>query len=121
MDNNAKAKVLAKTLDQATTKFLENKKSPSRKVGEIDNRGSHFYLATYWAEALAAQTDDEELKNKFSGLASALVSDEDKIMNELNGAQGAPVELGGYYYPNDSKASDAMRPSETLNEALATL
>ena len=121
VDNNSKAKVLAETLDQATTKFLENKKSPSRKVGEIDNRGSHFYLATYWAEALAGQTDDAELKAKFTELANRLTENEATIVNELNSAQGSAIELDGYYYPNDDKAADAMRPSETLNEALATL
>ncbi|MDX2359914.1 MAG: NADP-dependent isocitrate dehydrogenase [Crocinitomicaceae bacterium] len=121
VDNNPKAKVLAETLDLATAKFLSNKKSPSRKVGEIDNRGSHYYLATYWAEAIANQTKDTELQSQFTNIASALMSNEDTIMNELNSAQGSAIELDGYYYPNDDKASDAMRPSETLNATLATL
>lgn len=121
VDNNAKAKILADTLDQATTKFLENKKSPSRKVGEIDNRGSHFYLAKYWAEALASQSEDKELSASFTDLARRLNENEDTIMKELNAAQGSPIELQGYYYPNDSKVADAMRPSETLNNAIATL
>jgi isocitrate dehydrogenase len=120
-DNNSKAKVLADTLDQATTKFLENKKSPSRKVGEIDNRGSHFYLATYWAEALAEQSEDTDLKTQFSEVASSLTSNEAAIMGELNGAQGKAIELDGYYYPNDDKAAAAMRPSTTLNEILASI
>lgn len=117
-DHNKKAKILAETLDEATTTFLENDKSPKRKVGEIDNRGSHFYLAMYWAQALAKQSEDAELKTKFTALATVLSSNETKIMDELNSAQGSPVDLGGYYYPDDVKAARAMRPSTTLNKAL---
>ena len=112
---NAKAQVLADTLDQAIAKFLDTNKSPSRKVGEIDNRGSHFYLALYWAQALADQTKDAELKARFNTLASQLTSNEAKINGELLAAQGKPVDLGGYYHPDFSKASKAMRPSATLN------
>lgn len=118
---NSKALILAKTLDEATTKFLENGKSPSRGVGEIDNRGSHFYLTMYWAEALANQNEDAELKEQFSGLAANLAANEAQIMRELNDAQGHPIDLGGYYYMNDEKASHAMRPSATFNTALNTL
>ncbi len=116
--NNPKAMVLAETLDEATEKFLANDKSPARKVGQIDNRGSHFYLAMYWAEALANQTKDAELAAHFVPLAKALTENEAKINEELIGAQGKPQNIGGYYFPNDELASSAMRPSETLNSAL---
>ncbi|HEU4580204.1 MAG TPA: NADP-dependent isocitrate dehydrogenase [Polyangiaceae bacterium] len=116
--NNAKAKVLAKALDQAIGLFLENNKSPARKVGEIDNRGSHFYLALYWARALAAQTEDGELAGKFAQLAKTLSDNEAKIDKELLAAQGKPVDLGGYYHFDDAKTSKAMRPSATLNAAI---
>ena len=116
---NKKAELLAKALDEATGKFLDNDKSPSRKVGEIDNRGSHFYLAMYWAEAMAAQDDDLELKTKFADLANKMMANESVIMNELNSAQGSPVDIGGYYLPNHEKTSAAMRPSKTLNGLLA--
>lgn len=119
--NNEKAQVLADALDEANAKFLANDKSPARKVGQIDNRGSHFYLATYWAEALAKQTKDAELASKFAGLAKALTEQEAKINEELIAAQGKAQEIGGYYYPNDELASKAMRPSETLNSALSSL
>jgi isocitrate dehydrogenase len=119
--NNEKAMVLAETLDVATEKFLANDKSPARKVGQIDNRGSHFYLAFYWAEALAAQAKDEELKTRFTPLAKALAENESKIEAELIGAQGKPQDIGGYYHPNDELATQAMRPSQTLNETLASL
>jgi len=119
--NNPKALVLAETLDAATEKFLANDKSPARKVGQIDNRGSHFYLALYWAEGLAAQTKDAELKARFTPLAKALAENEAKISGELIGAQGKPQTIGGYYHPNDDLASKAMRPSETFNTALANL
>ncbi len=115
---NAKAGVLAKTLDQAVEKFLENGRSPSRKVGELDNRGSHFYLALYWAEALAAQSDDAELQSKFKGIAEKMSAQQDQILEELNGAQGGKVDMGGYFQPNDEKTSAAMRPSATLNGIL---
>lgn len=119
--NNAKALILAETLDAATEKFLANDKSPARKVGQIDNRGSHFYLALYWAEALAAQTKDAGLQTRFTPLAKALAENEAKINEELIGAQGKPQNIGGYYNPNDALASAAMRPSETLNTTLASL
>lgn len=115
---NAKAQVLADALDVATEKFLANDKSPARKVGQIDNRGSHYYLALYWAEALAAQSDDAVLADKFADLAKALAENEAKINEELIGAQGQPQEIGGYYFPNDALASKAMRPSATFNAAI---
>jgi isocitrate dehydrogenase len=118
---NAKAQVLAETLDTAIGKILEFNRSPARKVGEIDNRGSHFYLALYWAQALAAQTKDKELQTRFKPLAETLTKNEAKINGELIGAQGKPVDLGGYYLPDFAKASAAMRPSATLNAALAAL
>lgn len=113
--NNDKAKVLAKTLDQAIEGILNNNKSPSRKVNELDTRGSHFYLALYWAQALAAQDDDAELKAHFTPIAEQLTANEDKIANELLEAQGKPVDLGGYYLNDPNKWSSAMRPSATLN------
>ncbi|MDA0147207.1 NADP-dependent isocitrate dehydrogenase [Vibrio sp. LaRot3] len=112
---NAKAQVLADALDKATGEFLDNNKSPSRKVGELDNRGSHYYLATYWAQALAAQTADADLAAEFAPIAQALASKEDAIVAELNGAQGVVGDLGGYYAPVFDKAAPLMRPSETLN------
>lgn len=118
---NAKAQVLADALDEANAKFLATDKSPGRKLGTIDNRGSHFYLAMYWAEALAAQSKDSDLKAKFSPLAEALLSNENKIVDELIGAQGKPQTIGGYYHPNNELATKAMRPSETLNAALASI
>ncbi|WP_427184476.1 NADP-dependent isocitrate dehydrogenase [Bordetella bronchialis] len=119
--NNTAARVLAKTLDEATGKFLDNDKSPARKVGGLDNRGSHFYLALYWAQALAAQTEDKALQAKFTGLAKALTDNEAKIVQELAAAQGKPQDIGGYYRPNADKTSQAMRPSATLNQALKQL
>ena len=113
--NNAVAKILADTLDQANAKFLESNKSPARKVGEIDNRGSHFYLALYWAQALAAQTADKKIADRFTKIAKDLSDNEKKIDGELLAAQGKPQDVGGYYHPNDAKASKAMRPSATLN------
>jgi isocitrate dehydrogenase len=113
--NNPRAKVLADTLDIGTSKYLSSNKEPSRKVNELDNRGSHFYLALYWAEALAAQDDDAELKAHFAPVAKALADNEATIVAELNGAQGAPVDIGGYYAPTAALASKAMRPSATLN------
>jgi isocitrate dehydrogenase len=118
---NAKAQVLADALDEANGKILDNNRSPARKVGEIDNRGSHFYLAMYWAQALAAQTKDKELQAKFAPLAKALTENEAKITAELIGAQGKPVDMGGYYHPDFNKTSGAMRPSATLNAALASI
>ena len=119
--NNAKALVLAETLDAATEKFLANDKSPARKVGQIDNRGSHFYLALYWAEGLAAQTKDTELQARFAPLAKALADNETQIVKELIDAQGKAENIGGYYHPNDDLAFKAMRPSATLNNALESL
>ena len=116
--NNAKAQVLTDTLDQANAKILENNKSPARKVGEIDNRGSHFYLALYWAQALAAQSSDKEIQARFTPLAKVLTDNETKINAELIAAQGKPVDMGGYYHPDFAKTSKAMRPSKTLNAAL---
>jgi isocitrate dehydrogenase len=116
-----KAKVLADTLDAANGKFLEHDKSPSRKVGGIDNRGSHFYLALYWAQALAEQSKDLELKALFTPVAVKLTAAEDVIIKELLAVQGKPVDVGGYYQPDDAKATAALRPSKTLNDILATL
>lgn len=116
--SNTKAAVLSEALNTANSKFLTNDKSPSRKVGELDNRGSHFYLAMYWAEALATQTKDEELKNKFMKLAQDLEANEAKIVEELNSAQGVKVDMGGYYFPSDEKVAKAMRPSATFNSIL---
>ena len=118
---NAKAAVLAETLDVANAKFLENDKSPARKVGEIDNRGSHFYLSLYWAQALAAQTKDAALQALFKPVAEALTANEQKIVGELIGAQGKKMDVGGYYHPSPAKCSAAMRPSDTLNAVLAKL
>ncbi|MBN2321303.1 MAG: NADP-dependent isocitrate dehydrogenase [Acidobacteria bacterium] len=112
---NEKASVLAETLDQAIGKFLENNKSPARKLGGIDNRGSHFYLAMYWAEALVAQSKDPELQARFAGIAKQMVENEEKINAELLGAQGQPVDMGGYYYFDTAKTSQKMRPSPILN------
>ncbi len=112
---NEKAQLLAETLDQANAKFLDNNRNPARKVGQIDNRGSHFYLALYWAEALAAQTKDKDLQTRFTAVAQQLGANEAKINEELIGAQGKPVDMGGYYHPDFDKTSKAMRPSATLN------
>ncbi|GAB2994181.1 NADP-dependent isocitrate dehydrogenase [Mycobacterium bourgelatii] len=116
---NKKAEILGKTLDSAIGKLLDNDKSPSRKTGELDNRGSQFYLAMYWAQELAAQTDDKELSEHFAKLADTLAKNEEKIVAELNEVQGKEVNIGGYYYPDEDKAAAVMRPSETFNEALA--
>ena len=119
--NNHKALLLATTLNQGIEKYLDNDKSPSRKVKEIDNRGSHFYLALYWAQALAAQTEDTEMKERFSKLATVLTENESKIANEILEVQGHPVDLHGYYKPDDETATKVMRPSETFNNALNAL
>lgn len=116
--SNKKANILAETLDDATTKFLMNDKSPSRKAGELDNRGSHYYLAMYWAEELAAQDKDPELKELFAPIAKELAANEATIVNELNSVQGKPMDIGGYYLPDEAKANAAMRPSNTLNGIL---
>ena len=109
------------TLDEAIAKFLESNKSPSRKVNEIDNRGSHFYLAMYWAEAMATQNQDPRLKEKFAQLFNTLIENEDKINEEMLAAQGGPIDVGGYYQPEPALASEAMRPSQTFNKALDVL
>jgi len=118
---NAKAKILSETLGEATGKFLDNDKSPSRKAGELDNRGSHFYLAMYWAEALAAQSDDTEIQQQFTAIAKQLSDNESTIILELNSVQGKPVDIGGYYLPSTKLTSAIMRPSATLNSILAAL
>jgi len=120
-NDNAKAKVLAKTLDDATEEFLDHKRSPSRKVGELDNRGSHFYLALYWAKALATQSKDLELKKQFSPISLALSNNEQKIINELNAIQGKTTNVGGYYLPNNEVAKKAMQPSITLNNIIKSI
>ncbi|MDQ1151025.1 NADP-dependent isocitrate dehydrogenase [Sphingobacterium zeae] len=119
--NNPKALVLAETLDEATEKFLANDKSPARRVGQIDNRGSHFYLTLYWTQALATQTKDAELAKKFATVANVLTENEAKINEELIAAQGRAQNIGGYYFPNDELATQAMRPSETLNNAISSI
>jgi isocitrate dehydrogenase len=121
VSGNARAQVLADTLDAATAKFLDNDKSPTRKLGQLDNRGSHFYLAFYWAEALAAQTKDLDLQSRFAKLATTLAANEQTIVHELNSVQGKAVDIGGYYRPDDAKATAAMRPSATFNAALAAV
>ena len=117
----AKAKVLAETLDEATGRFLENDKSPGRKLGMIDNRGSHFYLTLYWAQALSTQSQDAVLKDLFTPIARELTANEEKIVSELNAVQGKPVDVGGYYLPDEVKATAALRPSETFNTIIKTL
>jgi isocitrate dehydrogenase len=116
--NNTAGKILANALDRANGKFLEANKSPSRKVGELDNRGSHYYLALYWAQALAEQTEDKALQNRFRGIAQQLEANESKIMEELQQSEGKPVDIGGYYHPNPTMTSRAMRPSATFNAIL---
>jgi len=120
-NNNAKAKLLAKTLDAATGQLLDNNKNPSPKTGQLDNRGSQFYLALYWAQALAAQSEDAELASKFAPLAKALAEQESTIVAELAAVQGKPVDIGGYYMPDMAKLEAVMRPSATFNAALATV
>jgi isocitrate dehydrogenase len=115
------AKVLAAALDRATGIFLDEDRSPGRKLGTIDNRGSHFYLALYWAQELAKQTDDAALSAAFAPLAETLAAHEQTIVDELNAVQGKPADVGGYYLPDSEKASAVMRPSLTFNAALATL
>jgi isocitrate dehydrogenase len=119
--DNAKARVLAETLDRATETLLQENKGPARKVGQIDNRGSHFYLALYWAQELAKQTEDAELASAFASVAEKLTSDEQKINDELLAVQGSPADIGGYYRPDPEKTSAVMRPSTTFNQALASL
>jgi isocitrate dehydrogenase len=119
--DNAQAQVLADTLDRATGTFLNENKSPARRVGQIDNRGSHFYLAMYWAQELAAQSADAALAATFAGLAESLAANEETIAAELIAVQGSPADIGGYYRPDAAKTSAIMRPSATFNAALATL
>jgi isocitrate dehydrogenase len=119
--SNPQARVLGESLDRATGTLLETGRSPSRRVGELDNRGSHFYLALYWAQELAAQTDDAELAKVFAPVAEALTADEQLIVDELNAAQASPVDIGGYYQPDPAKVAAAMRPSDTLNTVLTRL
>jgi isocitrate dehydrogenase len=121
LTKNPKAAVLGEALDAAIGKFLENNKSPARKVGEIDNRGSHYYLAMYWAEALAAQSRDQDLRNRFTVVAKKLAENETKINGELIGAQGKPIDMGGYYHPDPKKVEPAMRPSQTLNAIINSI
>ena len=118
---NPETLVLAETLSQATGMILNEDKSPGRDVHQLDNRGSHFYLALYWARALAAQTKSPALQEKFRALTALLDSQESKILDELNAAQGAPCDIGGYYQPDPQKVADAMRPSETFNAAIASV
>ena len=121
VNNNEKARIIGEALDEATERLLANKKGPSRKVNELDNRGSHFYLSMYWAEELAKQDKDAELKARFSSVAKAMSSNEYKIVSELNDIQGSPMNIGGYYEPTDNLANAAMRPNETLNNILASI
>ena len=116
-----RAGVLAATLDKAIRAFLENDRSPARKLGQIDNRGSHYWLARYWATELAAQRDDAELADRFSDVATELAAREDQILEELNGVQGHPVDMGGYYHPDEELVAEAMRPSTTLNAIIEAL
>lgn len=118
ISSNPKAQILSTTLDQATSKLLQNAKSPSRKVNELDNRGSHFYLAMYWAEALATQSEDESISKVFEPVADQLKNNEKKIIEELNAAQGKPVDIGGYYWPDETLKTKAMQPSHTFNEII---
>ena len=119
--DNKRAKVLADSLDSATGQFLDTNKSPSRKVNELDNRGSHFYLAMYWAQALAAQSEDAELQTRFTAVSDALSANEEKIVEELNSVQGIAMDVGGYYKLNTELANTAMKPSVTLNEIIANI
>ena len=121
VNNNSKARVLGETLDKATEKVLASRKSPSRKVNELDNRGSHFYLAMYWAQELASQTADTELQALFSQIASDLAENESKIIQELIEVQGESIDMEGYFLPNEEKMVKVMRPSATLNAILAKL
>ena len=116
--SNPGAKVLAATLDRATGSLLEHEKSPARRLGQLDNRGSHFYLALYWAQELAAQTEDPALAERFAPLAAALAEAEGEIVAELTAVQGSPADIGGYYAPDPAKTNAVMRPSATFNAAL---
>jgi isocitrate dehydrogenase len=120
-DDNQRARLLAQTLDRAIGHWLEEDRSPSRKTGELDNRGSHFYLALYWARELAEQDEDSELAERFGELAEKLGQAEEKIVEELNSAQGSEVDIGGYYWPDPERMEQAMRPSHTLNQLIDEL
>jgi isocitrate dehydrogenase len=120
-DDKPRAKVLAETLDRAVGRHLEKDRSPKREVGELDNRGSHFYLALYWAQELAEQDEDPDLAKRFEPFAQRLAENEETIVEELSAAQGSPVDIDGYYRPDPDKVAAAMRPSETLNDALDAL
>ena len=120
-NNNKKAQVLAEALDAANNRYLLENKSPSRKVGELDNRGSHFYLAMFWSQALATQTEDQELKEVFAPIAESLSGNENKILTELTAIQGHNVEIGGYYYPDTEKLYEVMRPSKVFNQIIDQL
>ena len=120
-EGNDRAKLLARTLDEATGKLLDNDKSPSRRTGELDNRGSHYYLSLYWAQALAAQDEDAELKAKFAPLAQALAENEEKIIAELAQVQGQPADIGGYYAIDQAKVNAVMRPSTTFNNVISSV
>jgi isocitrate dehydrogenase len=119
--DNARAKLLADTLGRATGAVLEENRSPSRRAGELDNRGSHFYLALYWAQELSRQSEDEDLAGLFTPVAERLTESEATIVDELAAVQGSPIEIGGYYLPDPEQVAAAMRPSETLNDALSSL
>jgi isocitrate dehydrogenase len=118
---NARATVIADALNEANARYLSENKSPSRKVNELDNRGSHFYIAMYWAAALAAQTVDAELATRFTSVADALADNEQAIVAQLASAQGSAVDIGGYFHPDDSKATAAMRPSSLLNKIISSI
>ena len=120
-NSNSKAQIVADALDSATVSLLQNGKSPSRMVNELDNRGSHFYLAMYWAKELANQTADAELQAKFTPIADSLTKNEAKIVEELNAVQGEAIDIEGYYSPNPTKAIESMRPSGTLNEIIDSI
>ncbi len=119
--NNEKAVILAETLDKAVSRVLDNEKSPSRKVNELDNRGNHFYLAMYWAQELSSQTKDKDLKEEFTPIAKSLTDNEKKIVDELNSAQGKPIDIGGYFLVDEGKTTSAMRPSKTLNQIIDSI
>lgn len=121
VQKNTAASIFSETVDQAVGQYLENRRSPSRKIHELDNRGSHFYFALYWAQALAEQEADPELQSRFSSIAGELLVNENKILEELDAAQGDPVDIGGYFMPDDQKASEAMRPSQTLNKIISDI
>jgi len=121
LNEYAKAKVLAETLERASGKLMDNKKSPGREVGQLDNAGTHLYLALYWAQELAAQDDDADLKAKFAPVAQELEAKQDAILEELNASKGKAIDLGGYYHADQAKVAAAMRPSSTFNAIIASL